>query len=149
MAKVTAILVHDENLIGKGIQVVTNNYWNHIALQTDQEIIEALLETGVTFSPLDKYNTGYDVKRIVIDIPDIDALEAEAKRLQGKPYSEISCLDGGIYDLSGEEIPNDGDSAYDCSKLFTHLVRIGGFKILGDLQESYVTPGDDDKALEA
>ena len=62
-----------------------------------------------------KYTNNPNAEFIETEVPDIDALKEEARRLLGTPYGYTDCLRIGIYEILHIEIP---DNAYvlDCSE---------------------------------
>ncbi|MBP2643785.1 MAG: hypothetical protein H6Q67_1672 [Firmicutes bacterium] len=120
---------------------------SHSAIFMLGGILEAL-DNGFVKSPLNAYE-GRKTTVITVKVPDMEAAEVEAGKLLGTPYGYIDCVNGGLHDLTGANIPGDGELTVDCSEAVTRILRAGGLDILPGLYADCVTPADLLEALTA
>lgn len=62
------------------------------------------------------------VKLIAVDVPDLAPILKKAQELKGTPYGYGDCFRGGIYELTGKQIP-DSEFTVDCSESITRCMR--------------------------
>ena len=146
MAKVTLIFVGGESKIDKLITGITGGTKSHVAGLLFDGVYESTglkeesdLYPGVWLHNPDKYLGNPDVEFVTIEIPNMDSLQAEARKLLGTPYGYTDCLRTGAYELLGISI---ADNAYvmDCSETWTRLLRAGGLNVLANIQPGCVSP---------
>ena len=113
---------------------------SHAAIYMLDGILEAL-DTGFVKSPLNAYDS-FKHTILTVEVPDIEAAEAEAEKLLGTPYGYRACLDGGLHDLLGVTVPGDGEKTVDCSEAVVRILRAGGLDIFPDFSADNVTPAD-------
>lgn len=94
---------------------------------------------GFWLHPPDKYAGDEHVKIVELDVPDIAAAQEEARRLIGTPYSYHGCLEAAAQ-LSGLNLPVDGEHTVMCSEAVTQILRAGGLCICPDNLADDVTP---------
>ncbi|MBP2653368.1 MAG: hypothetical protein H6Q73_937 [Firmicutes bacterium] len=111
---------------------------SHAAIFMLDGILEAL-DNGFVKSPLTAYD-GHKTTIITVDVPDIDDAELEAKRLLNTPYGYLDCINGGIREITGRQIPGDGEVTVNCSEAVTRILRAGGLDILPGIYADGVTP---------
>jgi len=146
--KVNVLFYFGDNLIGKVIDVVEGKGKDpsHTGIFMFGKLLEAMPD-GFIESPATTYD-GLDTKIITVDVPNMEAAEDKAKKLLGKPYGYIDCVNGGLHDLTGKNVPGDGEITVNCSEAVTRILRAGGLDILPGLYADNVTPADLLKALE-
>jgi hypothetical protein len=113
---------------------------SHAAIFMLGGILEAL-DNGFVKSPLNAYD-GFKTTVLTVDVPNIEAAEAEAQRLLGTPYGWRACLDGGLHDLLGVTVPGNGKKTVNCSEAVTYILQAGGLDIFPDFSADNVTPAD-------
>lgn len=94
---------------------------------------------GVWLHPLDKYAGDTHVRLIDLEVPDVEAAKAEARKLLGTPYSYHGCLEVAAK-LTGIDLPTDGALTVMCSETVTRILRAGGLSICPEEQADNVTP---------
>jgi len=143
MAKVTLIFVGGDSKVDKIITGVTGGTKSHVAGILFDSVYESLgmkdegdLYPGVWMHDPSKYINNPDVEFITLEVPDIKALEAEARNLLGTPYGYTDCVRTGSF---GTVIP---DNAYtmDCSETWTRLLRAGKLDILPGVPAGCISP---------
>jgi hypothetical protein len=149
MSKVTVIFVHGDSIVDKIIDDVSKGNYSHVAIKIIGGTLEALgmkdsndPYPGIWKHDINKYDNNPYVKMIDVELPDLPSAESEANSLIGKPYGYIDCVDGGAYDLTGKQLPADGELTANCSETVTRILRAGGFNILPDIEADCVTPMD-------
>jgi hypothetical protein len=156
MAKVQVIFVRGENnLVDNAIVAATGGPFVHVAIKVPcVGLIESLGKGGpgilppcVRISSWRKY-TNANVKIIEIDLPNIEAAQAEAEKLIGRPYGYIEDLTTGLRDILGINYPGDGDITDHCSETVARILRSGGQNILPGTAPDNMSPEDEEKALE-
>jgi len=139
--KVKVLFSYPCTPFGELIEAVEGNGQpSHAAIFMFGGILEAL-SNGFVKSPLNAYDQ-FKHTIITVDVPNIEAAEAEANKLLGKPYDYRACLDGGIHDLLGVTVPGNGEVAVDCSEAVTLILQAGGLNIFPDFSADNVTPAD-------
>jgi hypothetical protein len=170
MAKVTVIFVGGNELVDKVIEGVTHGTCSHVAIQ----ILGGVLESqgvpdkgdrypGVHLHALDKYDNNQYAKFVEVEVPNLSAAERTAKRLLGKFYSYIGCIEGGVYDLFGIQLHpwiakyinllivkffrlpvnlDTGEWTMNCSETVTRILRAGGLSVLPGVDADCITPED-------
>jgi hypothetical protein len=94
---------------------------------------------GVWLHNPHKYDNNPGATFIEVEVPDIEAMEDEARRLLGTPYGYTDCVKTGLYELFGIEIP-DNDWGIMCSELCTRLFRTGKVPILPEVPAGCISP---------
>jgi len=146
MAKIILAFLGGDGQVDKLITGVTGGDKSHVAAY----LFDGWLEStgmkeeydhypGVWLHNPDKYKNHPNAEFIEVEIPNIGALQEEARRLLGTPYGYSDCIRTGIYELLGIAIT---DNAYvmDCSELCTRLLRTGGLDVLPDVQAGCISP---------
>jgi hypothetical protein len=144
---VTVIFVRGDSLVDKVIDTVSQGIYSHVAIKILGGTLEALgikdpedKYPGVWLHDADKYTNDPNAVLVDVDLPNITGAENTARALIGKPYGYDSCVSGGIYDLTGAEVPSIiGD---DCSQSGVLILREGGLDVMGDTPASCITPMD-------
>jgi hypothetical protein len=146
MDKVTLIFVGGDTKVDKIITSVTGGVYSHVAGFLFDSVYESTGQKeegdpypGVWLHDANKYNNNQYAEFIEVDIPDIEALKIEGRKLLGTPYGYIDCLRGGFFDLLGIKTL-DNDWAMDCSETWTRLLRAGGLDILTNIEAGDITP---------
>ncbi|MBP2644305.1 MAG: hypothetical protein H6Q67_2192 [Firmicutes bacterium] len=145
--KVKVLFVYPHDWIGKIIDAAEGP--GEDVCHTGIFMLDALLEAtsaGFIKSPVDTYRN-CKTKIVAVDVPDIDDAELEAKRLLNTPYGWTSCVNGGIHDITGYQIPGDGEVTVNCSEVVCRILRAGGLDILPGVYADGVTPADLFRAL--
>lgn len=167
---ITLIFVRGDpaSMIDRTIEGVSQGDFCHVAVRFSWGIVEALgvpergFVPGVRLSPVDKYD-GKAVVMMKLALPEEAAAEQEARRLLGRLYSYIGCLEGGIYDMTGirlqpwlnklidwlqirlfgTALPVDvGKWSMNCSETAVRIIRAGGIKVLPGVEADCITPMD-------
>ena len=94
---------------------------------------------GFWLHPPDKYAGDTHVRLIDLDVPDIEAAKAEARKLIGTPYSYHGCLEAAA-NLTGIDLPTDGERTVMCSEAVTRILRAGGLDACSGIEPDMVTP---------
>lgn len=94
---------------------------------------------GVWLHSPNKYINNEHARFIEIDIPDMQELENEARKVIGSFYSIGSCLAYFLKKVANINLP-DFMRTCDCSELWTQLIRAGGRKVLVKYQPNQVSP---------
>lgn len=146
MGKVTLIFVSGDSEVDKLITGVTGGNKTHVAGLLFDGVYES---TGMKeeFDPYpgvwlhnpDKYVNNPDAEFIDLEVPDLDALKEEARRLLGTPYGYTDCARTGIYEMLGIVI-TDNAYAMDCSETWTRLLKASGLDILPEIPAGCVSP---------
>lgn len=136
--KLKILFVSEDTLTGKIIQKATGGEWSHVAVFALNGLVEAMPPI-VTVSSEHRYDK-YPTDIIEVTVPDIEAALAELKSLIGKPYSLLSCIDGGLHDLFDIQLSGDGDKAVNCCELAVRTLIAGGFKFNEDINPDCWTP---------
>jgi len=146
--KVDVLFYYGHDWIGKVIDAVEGKGKDpsHTGLFMFGGLLEAVKE-GFVKSPATTYD-GLETKIITVDVPDMEAAEVKAKALLGKRYGYIDCVNGGLHDLTGKNVPGDGEITVNCSEAVCRILRAGGLDILPGVYADDVTPADLLKALE-
>ncbi|MDR3561266.1 MAG: hypothetical protein P4N59_07500 [Negativicutes bacterium] len=160
MAKLRVFFVRCDitSPIDNTIAIVSKGKWVHTAIEIIGGTLEALdepgedlngnpIESGVRLSPLGKYDGRADVLIKLIDVPDPDGSEETARNLIGVPYGHIDCVEGGLHDQTGIELPDNGLLTANCSKTVVLVLRAGKVVIDGGTPAGDITPMDLLKAL--
>lgn len=147
MTKVTVIFVSGTSIVDKVIDAVSHGKYSHVAIKILNGVVEALgvkdqgdKYPGTWIHDASKYDNNPDAIFIDVDLPDIDRAATEASTLIGKPYGYIDCINGGVYDLTGYQLPADKGITENCSETITRILRAGGFNILPDVTADCITP---------
>lgn len=167
---ITLIFVRGDpaSMIDRTIEAFSQGDFCHVAVRFSWGIVEALgvpergFMPGVRLSPVDKYD-GKAVVTIKLALPEEAAAEQEARRLLGRLYSYIGCLEGGVYDMTGIRLqpwlnkfsdwlqtrlfgtvlPVDvGKWSMNCSETAARIIRAGGINILPGVEADCITPMD-------
>ena len=148
MAKVKVLFYFGHNWIGKVIDAVEGKGSNpsHTGIFMFDSLLEAVA-SGFVKSPATTYD-GLETKIIAVDVPDMEGAEIEARRLLNTPYGYIDCINGGLHDLTGANVPGDGEITVNCSEAVTRILRAGGVDVMPGVYADCVTPADLLKALE-
>lgn len=146
MATVKVIFIHGDNYLSKAIQTATHGEWAHVGIEILGGMLEALFDTGVTVSPLDKY-ADFKTECINVDLPDLEGAEQEATKLLGTSYGFKNFTGGGLHDIIGINISGDGEKTVDCSEAVARILRAGGNNVLPNIAADNLTPNDLYKAL--
>lgn len=146
MSKIVLIFVGGNSFIDKAIHEVSKGDVTHVAgllFDGTYESTGLKEETdpypGVWLHRPNKYIGNPDAKFIEIEVPDIDGLKAEARRLLGTPYGYTDCLRTGIFDILGMQIP-DNDWSMMCSETWTRLLHGGKVNILPSIVPGCIDP---------
>jgi hypothetical protein len=94
---------------------------------------------GVWLHNPNKYINNSHARFIEIDVPDINALESEARKMIGSHYSIGSCIAYFVKKVANIDFP-DFMRTCDCSELATQLLRAGERKVLRKYQANQVSP---------
>jgi hypothetical protein len=144
----TVIGCHGTAWYSKVISDVERSPWTHIAgiilgstLESQGIKDKGDLYPGVWLHPPDKYKDGDNAVFITVQVPDIEAAEEEARQLIGTLYGYSDCVNGGVLELFGAQIPTDGAFTVNCSEAWTRILRAGNLNILPELTADSVTPG--------
>jgi len=144
--KVTLIFVGGDSKVDKLITGVTGGTKSHVAGLILDGTYESLgvkdgsdLYPGVWLHSPQKYLNNSDAEFVEIEVPNLDALKAEARRLLGRPYGYTDCIRTGIYEIFGIAV-DDNDYVMDCSETWTRLLRAGGLDILPTIQPGCISP---------
>jgi len=113
---------------------------SHAAIFMLGGILEAL-SNGFVKSPENAYDQ-FKHTIVTVDVPNIEAAEAEANKLLGTPYGYVDCFTGGLHDLLGITIPGNGEKTVNCSEAVTRILQAGGLDIFPDFAPDNVTPAD-------
>lgn len=167
---ITLIFVRGDqaSMIDRTIETFSRGDFCHVAVKFPWGIVEALgvpekgYIPGVRLSPTNKYD-GKEGLTINLALPDQVAAEQEARKLLGRFYSYIGCLEGGIYDISGIRLQpwinkistwlltrlfgmtlavNVGKWSMNCSETVTRIIRAGGLNVLPGVDADCITPMD-------
>lgn len=146
MAKITLIFVGGDSKVDKVITGVTGGTKSHVAGLLFDGVYEStgLKEEhdpypGVWLHSPRKYINNPDAELIEVEVPNIEGLKDEARKLLGTPYGYTDCVRGGVFDLLGIEVP-DNDWTMNCSETWTRLLRAGGLNVLLGVPAGDVTP---------
>lgn len=77
-------------------------------------------------------------KFIAIEVPDLRPIYNECLALKKTPYGYGDCIRGGVYELTGKQIP-DSDFTVDCSEAWTRILRTV-ITFLPDIEAGCITP---------
>lgn len=147
---VTVILIKGDhnNLVDDVIMDVSRGEYSHSAIKILGSTLEALgqkdqgdLYPGVWLHAPDKYDNNPAAVFIQVELPDLAAAEAEARRLIGTLYGYTDCVRGGLHKLIGVDPVGNAITA-NCSETVTRILRAGGFDILPEVTPDCVTPVD-------
>jgi len=146
--KVNVLFYFGHDWIGKVIDAVEGKGKDpsHTGIFMFRGLLEAV-KGGFVKSPATTYD-GLETKIIFVDVPNMEAAEAKAQVLLGTPYGYIDCITGGLHDLTGKNVPGDGEITVNCSEAVTRILRAGGLDILPGVYADDVTPADLLMALE-
>ncbi|HWR05683.1 hypothetical protein, partial [Sporomusa sp.] len=140
-------------LVDRVIAEVSHGDFCHTAIKILGGTLEALgmpdegdKYPGVWLHAAGKYDNNPSAEFIEIDIPNMVEAEAEAIRLIGTPYGYTDCIRGGIYDLTGKQLPGNSITA-NCSETVTRVIRAGEFTVLPAVIPDDITPNDLRNAL--
>lgn len=155
MSKVTVIFVYGDGFIDKIIDGVTDGIYSHTAIKILGGVVEALGVKdpgddypGIWLHPADKYDNNPNAKFIDVEIPDLSGAEETARKLIGKLYGYTDCIVGGLHDITGLNIPGDGDITDNCSETVPRILRGGGLNILPGIYADDITPNHLYRVLE-
>lgn len=153
---VTVILVRgaDDNFVDRVIQQFSDGPYSHSAIKFPWALVESMgikaeedIYPGVWPHEPGTYDNAI-AARAVIDLPDQEGAEREARRLIGRPYGYLDCLKGGLHDTLGIDLPGN-KLAMNCSETVTRILRAGGFNVCPGVEPDCVTPNDLYRALES
>lgn len=137
-SKVVMVFVGGDSWLDKEIETVSEGDVSHAAgilFDSTYEAIGLKEETdkypGVWLHRLNKYNGNPYAKFIEVEIPDIEGLKDEARKLLGTLYGYMNCGRTAVYDLTGIQIP-DNSLTVMCSETWTRLLRGGKVNVLPD-----------------
>jgi hypothetical protein len=147
MSNLTVIFCHGRAWYSKIIEQVENGPYSHVA----GLILNSTLESegvkeysdpypGVWLHPPDKYKDGQDATFVIVDVPNLAAAEDEARKLIGSVYGYVDCVNGGIEELFGKQLPCDGTLTMNCSETWARILRTGELNVLPDLEPDSITP---------
>ena len=151
MTKLTIIFIKGDTTseIDNIIDTASRGIYCHVAIKILGSVLEALGEKdesdpypGVWKHNITKYDNNPLAVFVEVEIPDISNAEDEAQNLIGRPYGYIDCIDGGIYDIMGKQLPSDGDFTDNCSETVVRILRDGGYNILPGVEADCLTPND-------
>lgn len=141
-----------DNLITR----VTGGEYSHVAGYLFDSVYEStgIKESddpypGVWLHSPRKYEGHRIVRTVVVEVPDMESLQDEARRLIGRPYAYLGCIEGGLYDKLGIKISIASAFAVNCSETWARLLRAGGVDILPEVPVDCITPADLFKAVVA
>lgn len=100
---------------------------------------ESDIYPGVWIHSPDKFINNSHARFIEVAIPDMQALENEARKMIGSHYSIGSCLAYFLKKVANINFP-DFMRTCDCSELWTQLLRAGGRKVLARYKVNQVSP---------
>lgn len=131
------LFVKEDTPTGLLIQEITGGEWSHVAIFAFGGLVEAV-PLRVTVSSVDRYR---DFRTEFVDfyVPDLDSALHELKQLVGRPYSLLSCLSGGLYDVFGVELVVPA-GAVDCAQLVVLALRAGGAVLQPEVPDSCFSP---------
>lgn len=146
MAKVTLIFVGGDSTVDRLIDTVSKGDVSHVACLLFDSVLESTglkdesdPYPGVWLHRPDKYNSNPDARFIEVEVPDIEALKTEARRLLGTPYAYGGCLKTGIFDMLDIQLP-DNDWTMHCSETITRLLKGGKVPLLPLLVPGVIDP---------
>lgn len=146
MDKITLIFVGGDSRLDKLITGVTGGNKSHVAGLLFDGVYESTAfkeeadpYPGVWLHNPSKYTNNLNAEFVEVEVPDIESLQTEARRLLGTPYGYVDCIRTGLYEMFGIVIT---DNAYpmDCSETWTRLLRAGGLDILSEVQAGCISP---------
>ena len=149
MAQVKVIFVRgQDNLVDNVIAGASHGPYVHVAIKVPGVgLVESLgnervgiILPGVRISPWRKYDSNPDVTIIDVELPDMAAAQVEAEKMFGRPYGYDACIDGGMQDMFGVQMPGNGELTANCSETVTRILRAGGRQVLPDQTADSVTP---------
>ena len=156
MSKVTVIFVGGTSFVDKVIDGVSHGVHSHVAVKALGGVLEALgvkdeedKYPGVWAHSADKYDNDPNAKFVEVDVPDVEAADKWAEGIISTPYAYVGCIDGGLHDMLGTNLPCDGQLTMNCSETVTRYLRAGKCDLLHGVYADAITPADDEKALEA
>jgi hypothetical protein len=94
---------------------------------------------GVWLHNPNKYINNPHARFIEVEVPNMLALEKEARKMLGSFYSLGSCIAYFLKKIVNIDLP-DFMRTCDCSELWTQLLRAGGRKVLQKYQSNQVSP---------
>ncbi|MDF2563663.1 MAG: hypothetical protein K0Q53_58 [Massilibacillus sp.] len=94
---------------------------------------------GVWLHDPEKYINNSHARFIEIEIPNMKALEKDARKMLGSFYSIGSCIAYFLKKIANIDLP-DFMRTCDCSELWTQLVRSGGRTVLRKYKQNQVSP---------
>jgi hypothetical protein len=138
--EVKVLFSYPETIFGRIIDAVEGPDADpsHAAIFMLDGILEAL-DNGFVKSPITAYD-GHKATIITVDVPNIEDAELEAKRLLNTPYGWWDCINGGIREITGYQLPGDGELTVNCSEAVCRILRAGGLDILPGAYADGVTP---------
>ncbi|WP_094607718.1 hypothetical protein SPSIL_009200 [Sporomusa silvacetica DSM 10669] len=149
MAKVVLIFVGGDSEIDKFIEHFSNGEDVNISHAAMLLLNSTLESTGVKEGndpypgvwPHDpaKYVDNPYAKFIEIEVPNLTAGEAEARKLIGTPYGPGDCFRAGVYEMFGWKIP-DNAFTMDCSEMDARVVRAMEVPVLPELEPGQIAP---------
>jgi len=149
LAKVKVLFVYAHNVVGEIVDFAEGKGEDpsHVAVFACGGLLEAI-QPAVTVSPVDKYAV-CKTRTITVEVPDIEAAEAEGQRLIGTPYGLVTdCVSGLIHDVTSRHVVFNGAGTANCSETGTRYLRAGGLDVLPGIPADCVTPKDLLLALE-
>ncbi|WP_371380924.1 hypothetical protein [Sporomusa aerivorans] len=170
MGKVTLIFVGGDTLVDDVIEKVTSGDYSHVAIKINGGVLEStgIMKAGdrypgVHMRNMNEYEGNPYAVFFDIDLPNQIAAELMAKKLLGKFYSYIGCIEGGAHTLWGINLHpiingvinwaimlfmrlpvnlDTGAWTMNCSETVTRILRAGGFNILPGIDADCITPMD-------
>lgn len=146
MSKLVLVFVGGDSKVDQLIENISQGDVSHVACLLFDSIFEStgMKEEsdpypGVWLHRPDKYIDNPDAKFIEVDVPDIEGLKAEARRLLGTPYAYGGCLKTGLYDVLDIQLP-DNDWTMHCSETIARLLRGGQVLVLPSLKPGVIDP---------
>ena len=149
MAKLTLMFYKGAGggIVDTVIDAVEGGIYSHVAVLILGGTLEALgvkdpadLYSGTWLHPADKYTNDPRAVFVDVDIPDMTGAETVARSLIGSPYGYVSCVEGGLRDLTGICMESIGPFTNDCSEVATRVLRGGGLDVLPGIPPGDITP---------
>lgn len=145
--KAGIIFVKSKGWLGRLISWITKSPYTHVAIRSQRGyIVESIGEAvngrypGVWCYPPNKYNDKNSVT-VWVDVPNIKKAEDYLCSVIGKFYGYPDLISGGVYALTGIDIPGNGEKTMDCSELGTRYLRNAELDILPGINADSVSPG--------
>lgn len=142
MGKIDILFAWPEegDAFGKVIDFVEGPEYDpcHCGAIFDGVLYEALPKGFVKSSPDDYANRKTEI--LPVEVLDLSAALAMANQLLYTPYGWPDCINGGIYELTGKQLPGDGTITVNCSEAVARILRAGGVDVLPGIYADCVTP---------